>query len=243
MLLLSSTALAAVVNTLSPSIGPPEEGHSASIGVGGGASFGNTEKTSISGGAGYEGVAGDHAWQVALSAEHTTVDGNKHTQNAFVAARYGWTFRDPWTLYGFVQADHNDNRSLILRDLVGAGIDRRLWRTEKAEAHLSATVMSEHQIHVDGVVDDDAGFNARGNVTMTHAFALDEGVSLTSVTYFQPRLDRPENWRVFEELVLEVSINERLTWSYSGTLEHDREPPAGVAATDVVLSSALGVSF
>ncbi|GEM_PF-4598905 len=246
LLLTSAVALAAVVNTLSPSVGPPEEGRSGELALAGGANFGNTEQTSLTPGAAIEAVAGDHAWQAALAAEHTTIDGAVHTQQAFGAVRYGWTFHDPWTVYGFVQADHNTSKSLIVRDLVGAGVDRRLWRTERAEAHLSAAVMSEHQLHAphpSGAVDDDAGLRARGNATMTHAVLLDERIQLTSVTYFQPRLDRPENWRVYEELVLDVTLNERLTWSYSGTLEHDREPPAGVAATDVALASALGWTF
>jgi hypothetical protein len=132
---------------------------------------------------------------------------------------------------------------MAVRNLAGVAIVRRLWRTERAEATLAAGAMSEFQVHGAGVVDDDAGLHARLTGGMTHAFELDDRVTLNATTYFQARADRPENWRIFQDLNLTVALSERFSATYSASLEHDREPLPGLVATDVALTSSLNLTF
>jgi hypothetical protein len=68
---------------------------------------------------------------------------------------------------------------------------------------------------------------------------LAEALALTNVAYFQPRWDRPSDYRVLEELELQADVNDYLALISSVVFRYDSDPPSTVVRYDLNLK--LGV--
>jgi len=237
-LIAPGSASASIVNVMSPSVGELEDGLGAQLGLQLAHDSGNEEKWKAGGLAGLRWVKDSQAFLFKASVERGATFGMDTTDKGFAHARYRWEFSDPWRAFTFVQVDHNGFRDLLVRDLAGLGIERRLWRTERSEASFGTAVMSEHEILGTGGTSP-LGF--RSSSYFLAAIDLGEGLNFGSTTFFQPRVDDLEDWRLLEDLVLSVGISEHLSWTASWKLEIDSAPPEGIGQWDS--STRSGLSF
>lgn len=240
--LLCADARATIVNVLTPSIGVLEDGWHGSIKTGFSMLSGNEQRLGADLAAGVTWKRSTHLVSMKASGELALAFDDLVARKAFTNARHRWLFADPVSTVEFVQVDHNAFRGILVRDLVGAGVDIRVWRADWTEAHLGITAMAEHQVHAEGFVDEDAGLHARGSTYVTVAVKTD-GLVLASTTFFQPRLDQPTNHRALEELSLTVDLTEHLDWNVLFKVERDSRPPTGVKPTDIALKSGLVLGF
>lgn len=242
MMLLLGLAQAAIVNVLSPQVGAPEPGVHGSLRAGGRVALGNVDMSVLELSSGVRFVGDRHTVLLSASGNRTLATDVLTVDQGFLHLRDTWSFSDPWATYVFLQADHNAFRSMQLRNLAGAGVQRRLWRTEWTEATLGTSLMGEYQLLTEGAEDEDAGLHARSSSFLTLAFAGDWGVA-ASTTFFQPRVDLPSNLRVYEELSLTLHLTEHLDWNAVGRVEWDRDPPVGREAVDLTASTGVVASF
>lgn len=242
LLFLATTAQATIVNVLTPSIGPIEDGWHGSVKAGGSVVQGNERRIGASLAAGLQFKRKKDLFRLKTSADGALAFGDVVSQRAFINARHRHTLKGPVSSLLFVQVDHNRFRGLTVRDLVGGGVDIRTWRAEWTEAHTGLSVMAEQQLHAEGFVDDDSGLRARFSGYFTVA-AKTETVVFASTTFLQPRIDRPGNWRLLEDLSMTLDISKHLDWNVLLKIERDSRPPTGVEPLDVALTSGLVASF
>ncbi len=242
-LALVNPAEAGIVNVFTPSVGAIEDGWHGTLTGGTTLLAGNEQKAGANTSAGLRVKhSSAHLSSLTGSAELAYALGEVVSDKSFANMRHRWQFAEPVSAFVFVQADHNALRALRIRDLAGAGLDTRIWRNEWTEAHLGVSMMAEHQVHLDGFVDDDAGIFARNSDYLTVAIKSDK-VALASTTFFQPRVDDLSNWRALEELVFTVNIGKHLDWNAKAKLEHDNSPPVDIERMDLAVTSGLVVKF
>ena len=232
---------ASIVNVLQPQVGDPEEGWAVQGRVGLGLEAGNEEKQKFSVLAGARRVLGAHQTLVKGSLDRATNFGETSTDRSFVHLRHRVAFTEEWAGFGFAQLEHNGFRALKVRDLFGLGIQRSLWKARRSEAAIATAVMSEHELLL---LDEEVlPPRLRSSNYFMLAVDLGDGLTLGSTTFFQPRLADFTDWRLLEDLTLNVSLGERLSWSVSCKMEMDSRPPTDVNPWDVVVKTGLGWSY
>ena len=202
---------------------------------------GNEDKQKFSVLAGVRRVQGAHQTLLKASLDRATTFGETSTDRAFVHLRHRLEFADSWATFGFAQLEHNGFRSLQVRDLFGLGIERRLWRTERTAGAVASALMSEHEVLLISV--DPLPPRIRSSNYFLLAVDLGQGVTLGSTTFFQPQIADLSDWRLLEDLTLNVSLGQRLSWSVSCKMEMDSRPPEDVNPWDVVVKTGLGWSY
>ena len=242
MNLLCSVATAAIVNVLSPQVGPRDPGVHGSVGASGQLSVGNVDQLAVSANAGVMMVGDKHIGLISANGARSVLNDALFVDNAFAHGRHVWTFHDPWSTFSFVQADRNSFRQLQMRNLVGVGLQRRLWGNDWTEGRAGTALMAEYQLLSEGAEDDDAGLHVRNSTYLSIAVER-ERFTVTSVSFVQPRVDDPSNVRLMEQFTLAVHMTERLDLVWSGTVEHDAHPPEGVETTDIKTKTGLAWSF
>ncbi len=83
---------------------------------------------------------------------------------------------------------------------------------------------------------------SRGRRTGANA-ALGTVGELTTVTYVQPRVARPKDYRVLHETVVTFAITKRLAARLGANVIFDPEPPAGVIAADLAVKNSFVVKL
>ena len=243
LFVLINPSSAGIVNVFTPSVGPIEDGWHGTLTGSTTLLSGNEQKAGANAAAGLRVKHSDtHLSAVTGSAELAYALGEVVSDKSFVNLRHRWSFADPVAAFAFGQVDHNALRALQIRDLVGLGLDVKMWGNDWTEAHLGVSMMVEHQVHLAGFVDDDAGVYIRNSDYLTLA-VKSERVSLSSTSFFQPRVDAFSNWRALEELVFTVNIAKHLDWNAKVKLEHDNSPPVDIKKTDLSANSGLAVNF
>jgi Protein of unknown function, DUF481 len=141
-----------------------------------------------------------------------------------------------------VQHDHF--RRLSVRDLYGTGLRFNIVREKPFELFAGTTILLEQQVitPTDPYPGRSDLWARSSNYAGVNLAFWDFG-NLTTVTYIQPRLDRPKDFRVLHETILTLAINKRLAAKLSANLTYDREPPAGVLPADLEIKNSLAVKF
>ena len=243
LFVLINPASAGIVNVFTPSVGPIEDGWHGTVTGSTTLLAGNEKKAGADAAAGLRVKHSDtHLSSLTGSAELAYALGEVVSDKSFANLRHRWLFADPVAAFVFVQVDHNALRALQIRDLSGLGLDVKMWSNDWTEAHLGLSMMVEHQVHLEGFVDDDAGVFVRNSDYLTIA-VKSERVSLASTSFFQPRVDAFSNWRALEELVFTVNIAKHLDWNAKAKFEHDNSPPVDIEKSDLSVTSGLAVKF
>jgi len=238
--LLMGLAAAEVVTVLTPSIGAPEPGSTGTIAAGMSLARGNKTQNLWSGAVDTRWVnkKTNHQLLFTAAGDYGEAFGQVNTQDLFAHIRYRWAFLEsaPLVAFGFAQTQHDAFKSLDLRNLIGAGLEYRLWRAEWTEAWVGSAVMGEHERLS---TDNQDGYFVRNSSFVLLAVQLDDALVLGSSTYLQPLLTDLADWRLLEELSLSGKFGEHFGWKGAFTLSHDRQPPTGVEPTDLSVSSGL----
>ncbi len=185
-----------------------------------------------------------HVFFAKGSADYGEASGETNISRWLVHARYNYELTDVVALEALAQGQHDSFRRLTVRDLYGAGLRFTVYEAERLNLFAGTTYLFEHEILSDvegspGGADtyhrssDYFGLNAR----------LDDRVVASLVSYFQPRFDRPKDFRILSEGVISVTLTKRLAASVSGSLWYDNEPPFGVKTYDVEIKNSLSLKF
>ncbi len=146
----------------------------------------------------------------------------------------------------FGQLQFDEFLRLKLRVLAGGGVRVETEPVEELlEIALGTGLMMEHE-----VLDIDStnahareSLNVRSTSYLTLRLNLSPTLTLSSTTYYQPKVDDFTDFRILEEAALEVKVTEHLSFVTSFSLAHDSKPPDGVESTDIVFAPKLRVSW
>lgn len=176
----------------------------------------------------------------------TRLNDSRYINNALTHVRFIRRRGARTSFEAFGQHQFNEFTRLERRLLFGGGGRFALLRAERAEMFLGAGYMLERET-LDLAADlPDARrseHHRSTNYLTVRYNSADDRLRLVQTLYAQPRLDRPEDFRLLSETSFEIRIVRRLALTINLNVAHDSEPPTGVEETDTVLSNSLRYSF
>jgi hypothetical protein len=206
---------------------------------------GNTRLVSLSASALGEVRSGRHLVFLLARGDFAEKAGDPFVSKDLEHLRYRITLSGPVEAESFVQHDRDAFRRLALRVLVGAGPRLHLKPFGGFEAAVGAAVMLEHE-RLGDAAEADSGAEIDDFRLSTYLFLSTEvgpRLKLGNTTYVQPRIDRFNDVRVFNELSLIARATDHFAVKLTFTSAYDSAPPQGVIPLDTTLKGALQVNF
>lgn len=205
---------------------------------------GNTETMTFAGSA-FGGLTHEpHLFFSRLSADYGQARGETTVARWMAHARYNYRFGDVVLGEVLTQVQHDRFRRLAVRDLYGAGLRFELVDEDDLAVFVGTTYLFEHEI-VEAVpgsrtYDDIAHRTSNyAGVNLRVAPILD----LSTVTYAQPRIDQPLDFRILSETLVTFTISKLLAARVSGSLWYDNRPPLDVRDYDLEIKNTLVVKL
>lgn len=243
--LLFSGSASAIVSMESLHLGSPQQGWSGQFQLGASGASGNTEKYDAAAGFRLQWHENDNTSFLVVNASYGRSAGTTNTDNHFVHIRHINAMSESWAAEGFLQQEENLFTRLEYRDLAGAGLRYALtMQDEDHVAYLGTGAMYVREKLLDPGVSEQALERIwRGNLYLVFRFQLGDHSSISSSTYYQPKLSDTDDFRALEDMALSVDINKSLALNVGINVSHDSLPPAGVEKTDTVYRTGISYKF
>lgn len=206
---------------------------------------GNTSTLTFSGSVFGGIVYGHNVIFVKASADYGQAMSTTNVARWNTHARYNYNLTEDFAFEGFVQVQHDRFRRIEVRDLYGLGVRYSFYRDKDNDVFAGTTYMLEHET-IDSLAD---GTGAEKNVWNRNSTYFGINAKITalldasSVTYIQPRLDRPSDFRVMSESWMSAQITKRLAVKVTGTFWYDNDPPLGVKQYDLEIKNSLALKL
>lgn len=184
-----------------------------------------------------------HAYAV-LSGDYADLNSVVSVAKWFAHARYNYELYDWlwWEQYAQIESDRF--RRVVLRELVGTGPRFGLFRSEQLELFYGASYMLEH---ID-LNSDDPSARGQGTFHRLSNYAsvtvrVHERILLSSVTYAQPRFDRPSDVTILSVNAAEFTVTPKLASRIDAIVRYDSVVPSDVRPAELELKSSLELVF
>jgi putative salt-induced outer membrane protein YdiY len=140
----------------------------------------------------------------------------------------------------FTQVQYDQVWLLDMRFLAGAGPRFRIFRNDTARAYGGALVMYEFE-KVDGGKDYNRDF--RLSAYLSGAYQWSDRLGVDHITYFQPRIWVPQDFRISTETNVRVGISRHLGLKVGFNLNYDARPPVGLPTRIYTLTNSISYVF
>ncbi len=140
----------------------------------------------------------------------------------------------------FTQVQQNRQERLETRLLGGAGVRFEVVDSDSIGLAIGLTPMAEYEV-LDEALGGEQAVVGRLSAYLAGRIAVTSGATLSTVTYLQPRFDRPEDARVLSQLALEVGLTRAVRLRVRADLRVDSRPPPGVEEVDFRIENGLVV--
>jgi putative salt-induced outer membrane protein YdiY len=236
----------AIVNVEQAIIGRPAEGLHTTLDLLASGASGNTDKSAVN-------VNLLSLWQHGANTEYLQVryaygksNGKTDTDNAFVHLRHRTAIGENWGVEEFVQTGRDRFARLARRTLLGGGLRSTLFEEEQKSAlylGLGAFYEWERLNYVPGTTDVLRKQLWRANSYLIWKRQFNEQVRFNNTLYYQPALADTANYRVLEQALMLVKLDENLDFKVSLDVAYNSQPPQTVKKRDVLYSTGLQFSF
>ena len=166
--------------------------------------------------------------------------GKDFVNNGFQHFRYNYQINRWLTFEAFIQGQRNERINLDFRGLAGLGPRFNIIKEGKLKANLGLLYMYEYEeelnpkrIFRDHRLSNYLSLNYRPT----------KQINLASITYFQPLLTAPEDFRLSSQTSLNIGITERLRFKTTFSITHDTRVPDGVVNTFSSLTNGIRWEF
>jgi hypothetical protein len=212
---------------------------------------GNTQTTTFSG-ALFSGLTSEpHLFFTRVSADYGEARGIRNISRWLAHARYN--YRITWLLAfeALAQAQHDRFRRIGVRDLYGIGPRFNIITRDDLEVFAGTTYLLEHEVITDlpnaavgtpGAVQSNELWNRSSSYAGLNV-KIAPIVDASTVTYIQPRFDKPSDFRILSDSFIAVTITKMLSARVSGSVWYDNDPPLGVKTYDVEVKNSLVLKF
>lgn len=209
---------------------------------------GNSEYVSVSGGARLDWNRRGNDNFIVADYQFKESQKGKIANKGFVHLRSIWELSALLSLEGFTQAQFNEFISLKNRDLIGAGARLHLLEATTEEDHDSFSLfcgigaMFEHEQY--DTRPEDTRFNRiRSTNYLTLNWLPKDGVSWSLVTYVQPLIAEPEDYRVTAESSLEFALTEHFGFHVNASWRYHSRPVLAIKRYDLEIRNGITVSL
>ncbi|MFZ1729322.1 MAG: DUF481 domain-containing protein [Bacteroidota bacterium] len=219
-----------------------------STGIALGLDRGNSDFVSASGGLRLDYTRPGNDNFIVAQYDFKESDRGKITNKGFLHLRTMWLLSDLLTLEGFTQAEFNEFTSLENRDLLGAGTRWHPLRTGYDENDISFELfigiglMFEHEQYVTSPMEI-ATDRMRSTNYLTFNTLFTRSTLLRIVTYYQPVISSPADFRFSNESSLDFKVTKALTFSLTASYRYNSRPVLNVKRYDLQLRNGLQLTL
>lgn len=209
------------------------------------ASYAGNTRGVIFGSAGLVGVHGPRNFAfLTLSGDYARLNGEVSVAKWFGHLRHeyrllGWL---AWEEYAQIESDRF--RHVKLRELVGTGPRFTLAHTDPFQLYYGASYMFEHtNLDTTSLAGRGEGGAHRFSNYLSAVLRAHERITLSSVTYYQPRFDEPSDFIVLSVNGADFAITPLLHTRIDAISRYDSITPPDVHSADLELKSSLELRF
>ena len=183
---------------------------------------------------------GDDIWLFFNDINLVKADGESFVNGGFQHLRYNKVINKGFRLEAFTQTQYNAVQRIDLRYLLGAGGRFTLFNTDSVMANLGTLFMYEFE---DGRGDLGVEHALRMSTYLSFKIDLTKNASISSTTYYQPKIWEFKDYRVSNESTFNIGISEKLSLKIIYTILYDSEPAPEVPETIYSLRNAISYRF
>ena len=142
----------------------------------------------------------------------------------------------------FIQKEYNDFTLLLDRRLGGGGLRFALLKDNpNYNIHLGLGAMREREV-LDLTPNLTTRYTRFTNY-LSMKFKINETLSFTGTGYYQPRLDKSEDYRILFDGGFTFKITKHLDFAVEVNHRRDSLPPLGVEKDDTEITNSIKVRF
>ncbi|MEM9696263.1 MAG: DUF481 domain-containing protein [Myxococcota bacterium] len=187
-----------------------------------------------------------HRGLFVTNARNAERDDSTFFNQAFAHLRYTGMFNPRIGPDIFAQYQFNEFLRINTRFVAGGGPRVEVVHEPTFQVSLATTYMFEfEQLDEEFGTTDDLETTAHrsNNYFVTRVSALDDTVLIQHTVYYQPRFDRWRDYRILNDIEVDIVVKEWLTVGGSLSERYDSRPPTNVSPLDLRLSSNAKIVF
>jgi hypothetical protein len=204
---------------------------------------GNTQGIVLGTSALFGGRTERHLLFLAASADYAHLGGETSVKKSFVHLRHNYELASRLWWEEFVQLETDRFRRIELRGLLGTGPRVAVISSEPVELYYGTAYMIEYTRVNEGSDGGARTLRHRWNNYVALTYRPDPRISLSTITYYQPRFDEPSDAHVLNVTGLEFKVTTLLQTRLDATTRYESVTPAGVKSSDLELKSSLELKF
>jgi len=159
----------------------------------------------------------------------------------FLHLRYNHKLSNLFRFEAFVQSQNNQLLAINSRNLVGAGLRLKLISKDPIRLYLGNAYMYEEE-KSDAFYTKE--YNHRNSTYLTiSATVAESNVSITNTFYFQPLYKDFSDYRILEQLKIDVPLSKVLSLYTLFDYYHDNITPSGESQFSSNISIGLGIKL
>lgn len=163
---------------------------------------------------------------------------NKNSQHL----RYNYFINKNITWEAFVQLQSDEISAINFRGLVGIGPRFNFSKKENYKYFIGTLLMYENEEEKNNtqkIINSDV----RASLYFSFRLYPKKNISLVSTTYYQPRVNKLEDYRISSQTSLALKIIENLSFTTTFTYQFDAFPVVGIPTEQYKLTNGLVYSF
>ncbi|MDX8397252.1 MAG: DUF481 domain-containing protein [Mariprofundaceae bacterium] len=245
LILLAPQLCAAVTNVDQAVIGSQPEGvqHRAVIAID--AARGNTVKSSIKSELLSQWKHDQHTEFLLFKYLYGTSRNKVDRHSGFIHLRHRTQLDPLWAIEAFGQVGRNPFARLSSRSLLGGGVRLSILEVAKKSAiylGLGGFYEKESLNKTSGTTDSQSRM-WRGNSYLVLRHRFSEQLRLNSTTYYQPSITASNDFRLLEQLSIDVQVMQHAALKISLDYSYDSKPPQSVKPADLSYQTGLEITF
>ena len=170
-------------------------------------------------------------------------DDNDFVNFAFAHLRHTRRLTRRLAAEAFTQLQQNRVNGIASRWLAGVGPRLRVFDRPQGAMYFGSLAMFEREEEVTDGVAVREHWRLSNYLAASYTPARAKWVTLTTTTYYQPRLDNWGDFRVASESNVQVSIGKRLALTTTFDLFYDARPPTGLDRTTYAFLNGIRWTF
>ena len=176
-----------------------------------------------------------------------TEEENQLENSHFGHLRYNYFWQPRLSSFHFIQFQRNANLILNFREIAGSGLRYHLLQSDSGfNLIMGSGIMYEDEQLQAGKLEPNESqrtqhFRSTSMLVIAHQFSPQ--FILKNITYFQPRLQWLNDFRLLNELDFVVAVNESVNLELAFEWRYDNLPPGQLERNDYGLEMGLNINL
>lgn len=170
------------------------------------------------------------------------VNDQKFTNKSVQHLRYNYRFHQKVAFESFVQFQKDKVSFINYRTLAGLGARFKVHQSEKNSFFVGTLFMYEYENSV-GVTKDIIEQTTRGDFYLSFDFRPKKSIIISSTTYYQPKIDAFNDYRISSETSFRISLFKNLDFTTTFSYQFDVLPVIGIPKEQYKLENGITYNF